>query len=178
VGTERTQRSRVIYTGRILNLREDTVELSNGRTAKREVVEHQPVVVMVALDDRDNVILVRQYRKAVEAELLEAPAGGLNEGEPPEQGARRELEEETGFRAGRIQPMGGFFSAPGFCTEYLHAFLCTDLRHVGAHPEDDEEIAVEPTPVARIPELIRTGRIRDAKSVAGLLMYLSLYRPR
>jgi len=178
VGTERTQRSRLIYQGRIVNLREDTVELSNGRAATREVVEHRPAVVMVALDDRDNVILVRQYRKAVEAELLEAPAGGLNEGEPPEQGAQRELEEETGFRAGRMQPMGGFYSAPGFCTEYLHAFLCTDLRRVGAHPEEDEEITVEPTPVARIPELIRTGRIRDAKSVAGLLMYLSLYRPR
>ncbi len=178
MGTERTQRSRLIYQGRIVNLREDTVELSNGRAATREVVEHRPAVVMVALDDRDNVILVRQYRKAVEAELLEAPAGGLNEGEPPEQGAQRELEEETGFRAGRMQPMGGFYSAPGFCTEYLHAFLCTDLRRVGAHPEEDEEITVEPTPVARIPELIRTGRIRDAKSVAGLLMYLSLYRPR
>ncbi len=178
MGTERTQRSRLIYQGRIVNLREDTVELSNGRAATREVVEHRPAVVMVALDDRDNVILVRQYRKAVEAELLEAPAGGLNEGEPPEQGAQRELEEETGFRARRMQPMGGFYSAPGFCTEYLHAFLCTDLRRVGAHPEEDEEITVEPTPVARIPELIRTGRIRDAKSVAGLLMYLSLYRPR
>ena len=178
MGTERTQRSRLIYQGRIVNLREDTVELSNGRAATREVVEHRPAVVMVALDDRDNVILVRQYRKAVEAELLEAPAGGLNEGEPPEQGAQRELEEETGFRARRMQPMGGFYSAPGFCTEYLHVFLCTDLRRVGAHPEEDEEITVEPTPVARIPELIRTGRIRDAKSVAGLLMYLSLYRPR
>ncbi|MDO8530943.1 MAG: NUDIX hydrolase [Dehalococcoidia bacterium] len=178
MGTERTQQSRLIYKGRILNLREDLIELSGGRTAKREIVEHQPAVVMVALDGGDNVILVRQYRKAVEAELMEAPAGGLNDGESPEQGAQRELEEETGFRAGRLQSMGGFYSAPGFCTEYLHAFLCTDLRRVGARPEEDEEITVVPTPVARIPELIRTGQIRDAKSVAGLLMYLSLYRPR
>ncbi|MBI4307515.1 MAG: NUDIX hydrolase [Chloroflexi bacterium] len=172
---ERTRQTRRIYEGRILNLREDVVELSDGRVARREIVEHRPVVALVAVDDQDNAILVRQYRKAVEAELLEVPAGSFNEGERPEQAAQRELEEETGFHAGEVRPIGGFYSAPGFCSEYLHVFLCTDLRRVGAHPDEDEEISAVPIPLARIPDLIRSGEIRDAKSVAGLLMYLRLY---
>lgn len=174
---ERTLRTRRIYEGRILSLRDDVVELADGRTSQREIVEHAPAVALVAIDDRDNAILVRQYRKAVEAELLEVPAGSLSKGETPEQAAQRELEEETGFHAGKLKRLGGFYSAPGFCTEYLHVFLCTDLRRVGARPDEDEVISAVPIPLARLPDLIRRGDIRDAKSIAGLLMYLHLYGP-
>jgi ADP-ribose pyrophosphatase len=169
---ERTLSSRRIYEGRAVRLRVDTVELSGGRQTTREVVEHDDCVAIVAVDDKDNVLLVKQFRKPVEKELLEIPAGGIDPGETPEDCVRREMREETGFLPQKLVKLGGFYSAPGFCTEYLHLYLATDLVHSPLQAEDTENISLVRQPLKEIPELIASGAIVDAKSLAGLLAFL------
>lgn len=172
---EPTVDSRRIYSGKIIGVRVDTVRLPNGRTSQREIVEHGHSVVMVPVDQQRRVLLVRQYRKSPERSLLEAPAGGLEEGESPEEGVLRELQEEIGFTAGRLQRMAGFWMTPGFCTEYMHAYIATDLRQGALAPDEDESIEVVPVPLARIPDMIRSGEIEDAKTIAALLMAIHIY---
>jgi ADP-ribose pyrophosphatase len=175
VPEEVTIDSRRIYSGKIIGVRVDTVRLPNGGTSQREIVEHGHSVVMVPVDHQQRVLLVRQYRKSPEKSLLEAPAGGLEEGESPEEGVLRELQEEVGFTAGRLQRMAGFWMTPGFCTEYMHAYIATDLRQGALAPDEDESIEVVPVPLARIPDMIRSGEIEDAKSIAALLMAIHIY---
>ena len=175
---EPTLDSRRIYDGKVVALRVDTIRLPNGGTATREVIEHGASVVMVPIDDRGQVLLVRQYRKSAEQSLLEAPAGGLEEGESPEDGVLRELQEEIGHTAGKLEQMTGFWIAPGFCTEYMHTYIATDLRPSSLAPDEDESIEVVPVSLERIPELIRTGEIQDGKSVAALLMALHVFTDR
>ncbi len=169
-GFERVTASRRIHEGRIVNLREDTVELLDGRSALREVVEHAQVVAIVPLDDNGDVLLVRQYRLPAEDALLEIPAGGVDEGESIEEAAQRELREETGYRAERFQRLTGFFVSPGYCTEFIHVFLATGLSESPIAGDDDENITVERMPLARAVKLIETEEIRDGKSIIGLLL--------
>jgi len=173
---EETLSSRRIYEGRAVNLRVDTVRLASGRQTTREIVEHEEVVAIVAVDDRDNVLLVKQFRKPVGKELLEIPAGGIDPGETPEDAVRREMREETGFLPKKLVKLGGFYSAPGFCTEYLHLYLAAELVHRPLKAEDTENISLVRVPLTEIPELIASGVIIDAKSIAGLLTYLDYRR--
>lgn len=170
MGKEHIISSRHIYEGHILNLRVDTVRLASGRTTEREIVEHGDCVAIVALDDEDNVLLVRQFRKPAERDLLEIPAGGIEPGEDPAACVQRELGEETGYAAGQLQRIGGFYSSPGFCTEYMHLYLATELRPRVLAPEEDESIAVMKVPFPKALGMIEAGEICDAKSIAGLLM--------
>ena len=165
---ERTIDSTRMYEGRLVSLRRDRVVLSSGRETTREVVEHGNCVAIVALDAEDNVILVRQYRKPVGRVLLEIPAGGVDPGEEPQESAHRELMEETGYTAGSMEKIGGFYSSPGYCTEFLHLFLATDLQRGDACPDADEIIEVVTVPLLAIPSLIVSGELCDAKSIAGL----------
>jgi len=169
---EKTLSSRRIYEGRAVKLRVDTVKLSGGRETTREVVEHEDCVAVVALDDKDNILLVKQYRKPVEKELLEIPAGGIDPGETPEDCVRREMREETGFLPRKVVKLGGFYSSPGFCTEYLYLYLATELVHSPLKAEDSESISLVRVPLEQVPELIASGAIVDAKSIAGLLTFL------
>ena len=174
---EQVTRSEELYRGKILALRRDTVLLTKGERqveAVREVVEHDPTVVIVPVDDEDNVLLVRQYRHATGKVLLEAPAGGIEPGEDPQQAVQRELQEETGHTARRIVPLGGFWIAPGWATEYMHAFLARGLVAAEACPDEDEEIQVERVPRSRVLDLVRQGEVQDAKSIAALLMAFAL----
>jgi ADP-ribose pyrophosphatase len=173
--SEKTMSSQQIYDGRILKLRLDTVRLPSGRMSKREIVEHEDSIAIVAIDGDDNVLLVKQFRKAVEKEVLEIPAGGIEPGEEPVAAVKRELREETGFLPKRVERIGGFYSAPGYSSEFLHLFIASDLTPKKLQAEDTESIKVERVPVSQILELIRTDAISDAKSVAGLLMLLFLY---
>jgi ADP-ribose pyrophosphatase len=166
---ERTISSRRIYEGRVVNLRIDTIEKSAGETTTREIVEHADCVAVVPLDSDDNVILVRQYRKPVEKSMLEIPAGGIDPGEKPEDAVRRELQEEIGYIPGKIELLGGIYSSPGFCTEYLHLYLATQLEPGRLTAEDTDEIEVEKVRLTKIPSLILSGEICDSKSIAGLL---------
>src|SRR5262245_51445753 len=119
--------SRDIFEGRVLSLRVDEIEVRPGLNVSREVVLHPGAVVMLPIDAEGRVLWVKQYRYAAGQALLELPAGTLEKGESPEETARRELTEEVGFAAAQWEKLGGFYSAPGFCQEYLHAFVATEL---------------------------------------------------
>ncbi len=169
---ERTLSSRLIYTGRAVKLRIDTVQMPSGRETTREIVEHSDCVAVIAIDAEDNILLVRQFRKSVEKELLEIPAGGIDPGEDPAQCVRREMREETGYLPQNVERLGGFFSAPGYCTEYLHLYLATNLTPSQLYAEDTESISLVRVPISQIPGLVNSGSICDAKSIAGLLTFL------
>jgi ADP-ribose pyrophosphatase len=169
---EETLSSRRLYEGVVVNLRVDRVRMSTGHEAVREVVEHSGAVTVVAVDSADRVLLVRQHRHAAGRSLLELPAGTLDRAEEPAVCAARELEEETGFRAGRVKPLGGFFVSPGYCTEYIHAYLATDLEPGNAGGDEDEDIQVLALPLAEVLRLIEAGELEDAKSLAAILLYL------
>ena len=172
--TEEILSSRTIYEGRILKLRVDTVQTGDGRQTTREIIEHAACIAVIAVDADDNILLVKQYRSAPEKELLEIPAGGIDPGEDPAQAACRELQEETGYFPQKLERLGGFYSAPGFCTEYLHLFLATELIFNPLVAEDTEGIKVIRLAQADIPGLIASGEICDAKSIAGLLRCLQM----
>jgi ADP-ribose pyrophosphatase len=166
---ERILESRRLFEGQVVDLRVDTVELSGGRKATREVVEHGEVVAIVPLLEGSDVLLVRQYRLPAAQVLLEVPAGGVDEGESPEEAAQRELAEECGRRARRLERLGGFFVSPGFCTEFVHLFLATQLEAVTASPDPDEDIDVVRLSLAEAMRLVSAGEIRDGKSIIGLM---------
>ena len=170
--TETTVESKVVFQGKIINLRVDTVRLPSGRIAVREIADHSDSICVVPVDDEGNVLLVRQYRKPAEAVLLEVPAGGVEDGEVSEETVQRELQEEVGYRAGKLQHLSSFWLAPGWCTEYMHAYLATDLIPADLDADDDENILVERVPLARTMELIASGEIQDAKSIAALLLVM------
>jgi ADP-ribose pyrophosphatase len=169
---EKKLSSQQIYQGHAVNMRVDTVEKAGGRKTTRDVVEHSDCIAVVAIDEQDNILLVRQFRHPVDRFLLEIPAGGIDPGEEPLDSVRRELQEEIGYFPRRIDKLGGFYSIPGYGTEYLHCFLATDLipgRLVAEDTEDIELIRISP---GEIPRLITSGEICDAKSIAALLMFL------
>lgn len=169
-GCEETLKSQSIYVGKILTLKLDTVMLPNGKEAQREIVESNHSVVIVALNDNDQVILVRQYRKAAESFLLELAAGTIEEDELPIDCAVRELEEETGYKTGSIILLGSFWMTPGYCTEYMYTYLAKDLKPGIVNQDDDEAIEVVRVSKSQIPQMIREGKIQDAKSIAALGM--------
>jgi len=169
---EKTLSSQLIYEGRAVKLRVDTVQMPGGRETTREIVEHGDCVAIIAIDTDDNVLLVSQFRKSVEKELLEIPAGGIEPGEDPVDCVCRELREETGYLPGKVERLGGFYSAPGYCTEYLHLYLATDLTHSPLQAEDTGNIRLVRVPLSQISRLITSGSVCDAKSIAGLFTFL------
>jgi ADP-ribose pyrophosphatase len=164
--------TREVYDGRVVKLRVDEIEVRSGLNVRREVVAHPGAVVIVPVDAEGRILWVRQHRWAAQRELLELPAGTLEPGEAPEETARRELIEEAGVAAATWQRLGGFFSAPGFCEEYLHAFLATDLTEEHADGDEDEDIEVVPLTLAESLALIDAGGVEDAKSLSAMLLYL------
>ncbi len=175
---EKTLSSQLIYDGRAVKLRVDTVQMASGRKTRREIVEHSDCVAIIAIDASDNVLLVNQFRKSVERVLLEIPAGGIEPGEDPVATVRRELGEETGYLPGKVERLGGFYSTPGYCTEYLYLYLATELVLGQLYAEDTENIELVPVPISQISSLITSGSICDAKSIAGLLTFLEYRKAR
>ena len=175
---EKTLSSQLIYEGRAVKLRVDTVQMPGGRQTTREIVEHADCVAIIAMDADDNVLLVNQFRKAIEKELLEIPAGGIEPGEDPVDCVCRELREETGYLPRKVERLGGFYSTPGYCSEYLHLYLATDLTLSPLQAEDTESIELIRVPISQISSLITSGTICDAKSIAGLLTFLEYQKPR
>jgi len=172
VKPEKMLASQQIYQGRAVNLRVDTVEKASGIKTTREVVEHSDCVAVVALDEQGNILLVRQFRHAVDKPLLEIPAGGIDPGENPMDAVRRELQEEIGYFPRKIEKLGGFYSIPGYGTEYLHCFVASDLVPARLVAEDTDEIELVRVSSDKIPRLIASGEICDAKSIAALLTFL------
>jgi ADP-ribose pyrophosphatase len=160
--------SRVVYKGRVVTLRVDEITTAGRQVVTREVVEHPGAVVIIAIDDDGLLYLVRQYRHALGRYLLELPAGGLEPGEEPLAGARRELREEVGVVADRWTALGSFFSSPGFANELLHVFLAQGLVPGECDPDDDEDLSVVRYPLTAVPGLGQD--LCDAKSLAALYL--------
>jgi len=170
---EKALSSRYAYRGRAVKLRVDRVRFPSGRETTREVVEHADSVVIVPLDERGRVLLIRQYRYSIDRVLLELPAGGLEPGESPEECVVRELREETGYLPRRVELLGGFYASPGYCTEYLYLYLASDLEFSPLTAEDTENISVVPVAREEVPGLIAGGEIIDAKTIAGLYLWMN-----
>ena len=173
---ERLISSEVIKRGRILEFRIDTVETGDGHRSTRDIAGHPGGVCMVAIDAQDRVLLVRQWRHAIGSGLLEIPAGTLDRGpdgsvEDHAVAAARELEEETGSRAGEWRYLGSFYTAPGFTSELMHLYLATSLTAVdegGLTPDEDERLELQPIPFQDALSMAERGEFRDAKSIIGL----------
>ena len=174
---EQVLSSRLIFSGRIVRLRVDTIRLPDGCETTMEIIEHDDCVAVIPVDAGNNVVLVEQFRLPTGKALLEIPAGGVEVGENTEKAVCRELREEIGYLPRKVTRLGGFYSSPGFCTEYLHLYLATDLTPSRLHAEDTEEIKVVRVPVSEISDLIASERICDSKSIAGLLYFLKYCSP-
>lgn len=164
---------RTIHRGRIITLNAESVTLPNGRCTELEIVHHPGAAAVVPLTAADSVLLVRQYRHAAGSYILEVPAGKLDAGEDPEVCAARELEEEAGVRAGKLQSLGSILTTPGFTDEVIHLYLATELTGGLQALEYDEDLSVEEMPFETALRLCRQGGIRDAKSVCALMLAAS-----
>jgi len=166
--TEKIRHTERIYDGALVKLDLLEVELPDGSTGKREIIRHPGAVAVIALDS-DDVILVRQYRSAARKTMLELPAGTLEPDEAPEDCATRELQEEAGYKPGKLDAIGGFFNAAGYTTEYIHLYIATDLTP--SHLDGDVDEFIEPVRLSLTDTLamIERGDIQDAKTIIGLL---------
>ncbi|MFD2617706.1 NUDIX hydrolase [Terrilactibacillus laevilacticus] len=170
---EKTLSSETIFNGRIVQLVVEDVELPNGAKSKREIVKHPGAVAVIAQTDDNKVILVRQYRKPLEKEIYEIPAGKLEPGEEPESSAIREMEEETGYTCGSVQHLVSFYTSPGFSDELLHVYVATDLVKGKPHLDEDEFLEIEEVELNEALQMIQDHRIYDAKTVYAI-QYLQM----
>jgi 8-oxo-dGTP pyrophosphatase MutT (NUDIX family) len=171
-------KSETLLQGRAFKVKRDYLKTPNGDETKLEIIEHGGSVVLVPIDDEGNLLLVRQYRHAAQQDLLELPAGTRNEKEPFEECAAREIREETGMEAGKLQKVGDFYLAPGYSTEFMAVFLATDLKHNPLKADFDEFLQVEKISIKKAVELFQSGKMLDAKSLAAWLLakpYLEKY---
>jgi len=171
---EATLSTRPVFSGKMISLEVSTVRLPDGRTATREIVRHPGAVGVLALHE-GRMIAVEQYRKPLERVQLEIPAGKLDPGEAPEKAALRELEEETGFRAGSVRHLLSFSTSPGFADEVLHLYFTDDVTPAEQRPDEDEFLSVELLTPEEAERALRDGRICDAKTMLALYAW-KLYR--
>ncbi len=164
--------SEIVYPGRAFTIRQDTVRLPDGRQTRLDIVEHVGSVVILPVDGQRNLLFVRQYRHAAGLDLLELPAGTLEPGEAPEACARREIREETGMAAGRLDHLGGFFLAPGYSTEFMHVYLATNLEYAPLEADADEFLSVERIPLEEALDRSKKGEFPDAKTLAAFALAL------
>jgi len=165
---EETEKSRVVYRGPFFLLREHRVVVPGGARKIRLVLEHPGAAAAVPILPDGRIVLVRQYRKAVERETLEIPAGKLEAGETPLQCLRRELIEETGYRAGRLKKLLSFYPSFGISDEIIHVYLARNLRRIGEPRGDESCLKTVFLPLGKVKELIRAGKIRDSKTIIGI----------
>jgi ADP-ribose pyrophosphatase len=173
--------SKLVYKGKVFNVFSDTLVEPNGHKHSRDVIRHNGSVVMLAVDESSNaadpdVILERQYRHAAGQFLLELPAGSREPNEAPLAAAKRELIEETGFRARRWTLLLRYFASPGFLGEWMQIYLARDLRAGTATPELDEQIEIVRMPLSAVMQLIADGKIHDGKTIIGLSLYAAARR--
>jgi ADP-ribose pyrophosphatase len=161
--------SKEVFAGRVFTVTVDTIR-EGDKTYQREVVHHAGSAVIIPVFADGTIALVRQYRHPAVRYLLEAPAGTLNRGEVPEEGAARELEEELGFVAARLEKLSEFFVSPGFCEEKMWLYLATDLTGTSQQLEDDEILEIVRIPFSQALSMITTGEIEDAKTIIGLML--------
>ncbi len=166
---EKTLSSEVVYSGKVITVERDDVELADGEKAFREVARHPGGVVILAMKDANTILLVKQFRYPIKKASLELPAGKLEKGEDPDLAARRELEEETGYVANRWSSLGYINTTPGFCDEKLYLYKAEDLYFVGEHPDDGEIIKAFCITIPEVMLKIKSGEINDAKTLCAIL---------
>jgi ADP-ribose pyrophosphatase len=166
--------SELVYRGRAFNVLREHVQLPDGKTTHLDVVEHVGAVAIVPLDEQGRIWFVRQYRHPARQKLLELPAGTLEADEDPAEGASRELREEIGMAAGKLELLGDFYLAPGYSTERMYIYLATQLEPAPLPADADEFLSVETHPIDKVFAMLSAGQFRDAKSLAAL----ALARPR
>lgn len=167
---EKTIESEMIYEGKILNLRRDKVETKSGRLSYREIVEHRGGAVAVAVTQDEKIVMVKQFRKAMERDVLELPAGKLEENEEPIEAIKRELSEETGYRAKDIKLMSVFHPSVGYTSEALYIFLAMNLEKGSTNFDEDEDLEIVEIPFKEAVDMVVRGDIMDGKSIAGILL--------
>ena len=163
-------KSETLLQGRAFKVRRDFLKTPNGDETQLEIIEHGGSVVVVPIDDDGNLLLVRQYRHAAQQDLLELPAGTRDKDEPFEECAAREIREETGMEAGKLQKVGNFYLAPGYSTEFMAVFLATELKPNPLQADFDEFLQVEKLPVRKAVDLFQSEAMLDAKSLAAWLL--------
>lgn len=166
---------RTVYRGRVFDVAVDRVLMPHGREVDLDIVRHPPSVILLPMPDEDHLVLVRQYRYAIDRWIWELPAGSIDRGEAPEAAAARECREETGFHPRRVQPLASFYPTPGYCDEQMMFFRLSDLadaRDAGFQDatDEDEALTVETFEVAHVRDLIRRGEILDMKTVVGMML--------
>jgi len=163
--------SSLVYEGKAVSVKKEEVELPSGKRIYRETVLHRGASAIIPVMDNGDIIFVRQYRHPIGEYILEIPAGTLKEGEDPEACARRELEEETGYRAGELIHLLTIYPSPGYSSERLHLYLARKLEKGNQNLEADEDISITFLSLEDALEAIRERRIRDAKTIVGILYY-------
>ncbi len=180
-GTAKLISSKLSFKGRVFNVFSDTLQEPDGHRHVKDVIRHNGSVVMLAVDESTNladpdIILERQYRHAAGQYLIELPAGSRNPNEPPLAAAKRELIEETGYRAKKWTMLLRYFASPGFLGEWMQIYLARDIRPGAATPELDEQIEIVRMPLSQIMQMIDAGKIHDGKTIVGLSLYDRLRR--
>ena len=163
-------RSETLLQGRAFKIRRDYLKTPDGRETRLEIIEHGGSVVLIPIDDDGNLLFVRQYRHAAGEDLLELPAGTRDNDEPFEECAAREIREETGMEAGRLQKVGEFYLAPGYSSEFMVVYLATGLKENPLDADDDEFLQVEKIPLKTAIQMAERGDVPDAKSLAALML--------
>ena len=172
MGEEKRLSTKRIYEGKILNLRVDEVETASNAKAIREVIEHRPGVGVLAITENDSVLLVRQYRYAAAADMLEICAGIVEKGESYSETAIRELQEELGYYPQDLMEIGRFYVSPGYCEEMLILFAARDLRPSRLKHDEDEDLSTVEIPVTEIPGLLKSGAFKDIKTWTALVWFM------
>ena len=162
--------SEILLQGRTFKVRRDTLKTPDGHETRLEILEHGGSVVLVPVDSDGNILFVRQYRHATGGNLLELPAGTREQEEPYEECAAREIREETGMEASRLQKVGEFYLAPGYSSEFMAVFLATGLKYNPLDADDDEFLVVEKMSLKKIMQIVKSGQMLDAKTLAALLL--------
>lgn len=165
---EVTISTRPVFQGKIISLQVDTVKLPNGTEATREIIKHPGAVAVLAITPDDRMLVVEQYRKPLEKSQVEIPAGKLDPGEEPENCARRELLEETGYTCGSLRLLSSFYTSPGFADEIIHMYVAQDLTKGEARPDEDEFLEIEAVTLEQAQQYLAEGRIGDAKTIMAV----------
>ncbi|MGE7665067.1 NUDIX hydrolase [Ureibacillus composti] len=168
---EKTIQSTPIFSGKIISLKVDDVLLPNGKEGKREIINHPGAVAVIAITNEGKLVLVEQYRKALERSIIEIPAGKLERGEEPELAAKRELEEETGYGCHEISYLQSFATSPGFADEVIHLYVAKDLYEIEekAELDEDEFVSLMEVSIEEAEEMVRDQKIYDAKTAFAVL---------
>ena len=169
--SERFEYDELVFEGRVARVHRVGLRMPDGHVVPRDFIHYAGAAVILPVLDDGSVVLIRNYRFAVDETLYGLPAGMLEPDEPPEACAARELAEETGYTAGRLEKLGQFFTGPGTCDEVMHAFLATELTPGPQHLERYEQIDPEPLPEAEVRAMVADGRLHDGKTIAALALY-------